>query len=187
VFFGTDRAIPRGAGDLSTDVRCWRGKEEGAIPDALNSELAALASVSTEMIGAPLHAVAVLTALAGELEPAGGDALTVRRHRAAARRLAAHAVLLATDVHGAFGDRPEPQRARARVIAGLAARARRTETAPGRALGAVARAALALPPLGDDGADWQLGAIAFADEGLLRGLHDACVELAAVALREAAG
>jgi hypothetical protein len=154
----------------------------------LETELAALASVTTETIGAPLHAAVLLTALAGELEPVGGDALTARRHRAAARRLAAHAMLAAADVHGAFGDRPGAERARLRVSTGLVQRARTTTLAPPRALAAVARAALALPALEDDGhADWQLGAIAFVDEELLRRLYDACVELAAVALREAAG
>lgn len=164
------------------------GEEEGGIPDVLETELAALASVTTETIGAPLHAAAVLTALAGELEPGGRDALSVRRHRAAARRLAAHAVLAAACVHGAFGDRPGLPRARARVAGGLVARAREADATPARALAAVARAALALPALDDDGqTDWQLGAIAFVDEELLRGLYTACVELAAVALREAAG
>jgi hypothetical protein len=153
----------------------------------LHIELAALASVTTETIGAPLHAVAVLAALAGELEPDGGDALSVRRHRAAARRLAAHAVLAAACVHGAFGDRPDLIRARARVEAGLVRRALSASAPPARAMGAVARATLALPALEDDGqADWQLGAIAFVDEALLRALYNACVELAAVALREAA-
>jgi hypothetical protein len=164
------------------------GEQEGRIPDMLETELASLASVMTETVGAPLHAVAVLTAIAGELEPAGGDPLSVRRHRTAARRLAAHAVLTAAGVHGAFADRPDLDRARARVESGLVERARAGAIAPGRALGAVARAALALPHLEDDGhGSWQLGAIAFVDEALLRGLYDACVELAASALREAAG
>jgi hypothetical protein len=154
----------------------------------LESELASLASVMTETVGAPLRAVALLTAIAGELEPAGGDPLSVRRHRTAARRLAAHAVLTAACVHGAFGDRPDVDRARARIEAGLVERARAGATAPARALGEVARAALAMPELEDDGhSGWQLGAIAFVDEELLRRLYDACVELAASALREAAG
>jgi len=106
----------------------------------------------------------------------------------AARRLAAHAVAAAASVYGAFGDRPDAARARGRVESGLVDRARTTTTSPGRAMGALARAALALPALEDDGhADWQLGAIAFVDEELLHGLYDACLELAAVALREAAG
>jgi hypothetical protein len=164
------------------------GKQEGGIPGMLETELAALASVTTETIGAPLRATTLLSALAGELEPVRGDALSVRRHRAAARRLAAHAVLTAACVHEAFGDRPDVTRARGRVEAGLVDRARRSTVTPARALGAVARAALALPALvDDDHTDWQLGAIAFVDEELLRGLYDACVELAAVALREAAG
>jgi hypothetical protein len=109
--------------------------------------------------------------------------LGVRRHRSAARRLAGGAVLTAACVHGAFGDRPGLDRARARVLSGLAERARQVETSAARALGAVAGAALKLPALEED---WQLGAIAFVDEELLRTLYGACIELAAVALREAA-
>jgi hypothetical protein len=154
----------------------------------LESELAALAGVTTETMDAPLHAVVVLAAQTGELESGRGDALSERRHRAAARRLAAQAVLAAAYVHGAFGDRPGLSRARARVTGSLVARARETDATPARALGAVARATLALPALDeDDQADWQLGAIAFVDEEVLRALYAACVELAAVALREAAG
>src|SRR5690349_17074477 len=95
------------------------GEQEGGIPGMLETELAALASVTTETVGPPLRAATLLSALAGELEPAGGDALSARRHRAAARRLAAHAVLTAACVHGAFGDRPDVARARGRVEAGL--------------------------------------------------------------------
>jgi hypothetical protein len=157
--------------------------EGGPIPDALETELAALARATTQEIGAPLRAVAVLAALVGELEPASVDTLGLRRHRTAARRLAAHAVMSAACVHGAFGDRPGLERARARVLSGLAQRARRVEATAARALGSVAGAALELPALEED---WQLGAIAFVDEALLRTLYDACVELAAVGLREAA-
>jgi hypothetical protein len=164
------------------------GKQEGGTPDMLETELAALASVTTETVGAPLHTAVLLAALAGDLEPGGADALSVRRHRAAARRLAAHAVLAAACVHGAFADRPDLPRARARVANGLVERARDIDLTPARALGAVARATLALPALDDDGqADWKLDAIAFVDEELLRGLYSACADLAAVALREAAG
>jgi len=142
--------------------------------------------MTTGTIGAPLRAVAALTVLAAQLED-GGDAFSERRQHAAARRLAAHAAMTAACVHGVFGDRPGVEHAHERVLAGLAGRARRAEASPGRALGAVAAAALALPPLEEDAAsDWQVGAIAFADERLLRALYEACVELAAVALREAA-
>lgn len=156
------------------------------IPDALVNELAALAGVSTEPIGAPLHAVALLTAIAGEIDPPGGDPLSQRRHRVASRRLAAHAVMAAATIHGAFGDRPDLERARSRVLVGLPERAHQATATSQRALGAVAAAALQLPPLEHDTtAEWQLGAIAFVDEELLRALYDACVELAAVALRDA--
>jgi hypothetical protein len=156
--------------------------EGGPIPDALETELAALARATTHDIGAPLRAVAVLAALVGELEPDSGDAFGVRRHRSAARRLAEHAVLTAACVHGAFGDRPGVDRARSRVLAALASRARRVETTAARALGSIAGATLKLPALEED---WQLGAIAFVDEAVLRTLYEACLELAAVWLREA--
>ncbi len=150
-------------------------------------ELAALARIPTQRIRSPLHAAALLSAIAGDLEPHGGDPLGRRRHRTAARRLAATAVLAAAGVHGAFGDRPGVDGARARVLAGVADRAGATEMPLLRAVGAVAHAALALPAIDDGGhADWQLGAIAFVDEELLRTLYAACVEVAAVALREAA-
>ncbi len=163
------------------------GKRRTVIADALESELALLAGATTETIGSPLQAVAELAGLVDELEPAGRDALSVRRRRAAARRLAAHAVLTAACVHGAFADRPDVDRARARVLSSLEPRGRRTTATPDDALAAVRAAALKLPAAEDDEqADWQLRAIAFVDERHLRALYDACVELAAVALREAA-
>ena len=64
----------------------------------------------------------------------------------------------------------------------MRARARRPEFHGAQALGEVARTALALPQLADD-EDWQLSAIAYADEALLREFYDACVTLAAGALR----
>jgi hypothetical protein len=143
-----------------------------------------VASVTTEDVSAPLRAVARLAVLAGDLE-VGGDPLGARRRRVAARRLTAKAVLTAASVNGAFGDRPGLAAARGRVLSDLVERARLAQASPARALGAVADAALELPAL--DEADWPLGAIAFVDEDLLRALYDACVELAAVALREAAG
>jgi hypothetical protein len=121
------------------------------------------------------------------LEPTATDALGVRRHRAAARVVAATALATAVSVAGAFGDRPEPSRARGRALAAL--RDGTAVPADGmlRGLGEVARVVLALPPAADDGADWQLGAIAFADETALRALYDACLGLIAAAVREAAG
>ena len=70
-------------------------------------------------------------------------------------------------MHGAFGDRPGLEEALPRVVAAMRTRADRPEPAGAQALGEVARTALALPQLGDD-EDWQLSAIAYADEALLR-------------------
>lgn len=164
---------------------------EGTIPNRIETELERLAGAPGGRIGAPLHAVALLTRAAGGLEPLANDALGVRRHRAAARAVAATALATAASVHGAFGDRPEPARSRARAMTALR---ERTRVGPGpeaggiiRALGEVARVVLALPPVDDGGLDWELGAIAFADEDALRALYDACLALAVVAVREAAG
>ncbi|HEU4657781.1 MAG TPA: hypothetical protein VFR97_09660 [Capillimicrobium sp.] len=121
-----------------------------------------------------------------ELEPAGTDTLARRRRRVAARRLAALACDLAVAVHGAFGNRPDAAQARPRALAELRARAQHPGPSVARALGDVARLALALPPIADE-EDWQLGAIAFVDELPLRELYDGCLALAAVAVREAAG
>lgn len=146
-----------------------------------------MASVETDPIGAPLHAVALLARLLGEVEVDSSHSLALRRHRAALRRLAATAAMAAAHVHGAFGDRPDVGRALARVRADVRGRVGEA-TPPMRALGAVADAALALPDADADGhEDWQLGAIAFVDETLLRALYDACVALSAAAVREAAG
>jgi hypothetical protein len=164
----------------------WQA-DGGGIPDRIDTELERLAQAQAERIGAPLHAVALLARGAGDLEPGADDWLGVRRHRAAARRLSATALAAAASVHGAFGDRPEPERSRARALAGLRERVATAASSPLSALGAVAQAVLALPPVADSGADWQLGAIAFADEAALRALYDACLDLAAVAVREAAG
>ena len=152
------------------------------IADAVDTELAAVARLEVEPAETPLRAVAQIARAAGGLDPAGGDVLRARRHRAAARA--------AADAHGAFGDRPDAERALARVLAEAGARARDRGRAPGvmRALGAVASAALALPPIPEDGnADWQLGAIAFVDEPPLRALYAAYVELVAAALAELSG
>jgi hypothetical protein len=146
-----------------------------------------LGAVPVERVGPPLRAVALLTQVHGDLEPGASDALGRRRHRTAARRLAATAVNAAAEVHGTFGDRPEPHQARPRLLADLPARAERPGPACAKALGEVARLALALtlPRISEDD-DWQLGALAFADERALRELYDSCLTLAAMAVREAA-
>jgi hypothetical protein len=148
-------------------------------------ELAELAGTAPKRVGPPLRAVALLTRVHGDLEPGASDALTRRRHRGAARQLARLSASAAACLHGAFGDRPDLERALPRALDDLHVRARRPGPGCAQALGEVARAALALPPV-PDGADWQLGAIAFVDESLLRQGYDACLTLAAVALREAA-
>jgi len=169
---------------LSTDVRVGGGD---TIADAVDSELAALARLQTEPTGTPLRAVVHIARVAGDLDPAADDALRVRRHRAALRQVAATTARAAADTHGAFGDRPGADRAFSRVLAEAGARAESRGRAAGvlRALSAVASAALALPPIPEEGdADWQLGAIAFVDEAPLRALYTAYVELVAAALVE---
>ncbi|MBX5441134.1 MAG: hypothetical protein IRZ32_06360 [Solirubrobacteraceae bacterium] len=149
------------------------------IADAVDTELAAVARLEVEPAETPLRAVAQIARAAGGLDPAGGDVLRARRHRAALRQVAAAAARAAAAAHGPFG-----------VLAEAGARARDRGRAPGvmRALGAVASAALALPPIPEDGnADWQLGAIAFVDEPPLRALYAAYVELVAAALAELSG
>jgi len=69
-------------------------------------------------------------------------------------------------------------------VAGIRTRARWRAIGCAQALGEVARAALALPHLPDD-EDWQLNAIAYADEALLRDLYDGYLILGGGALREA--
>ncbi len=130
--------------------------------------------------------MALLARLVGELDPDADEELSRRRHRLAARRLAATAVMTAATVHGAFGDRPDLAGGRSRAARALRARAPEPTVVPSRALGAVARLALELPAVAGQDPDWQLGAIAFADEELLRALYAACVELAASAARAAA-
>jgi len=166
-------------------------EEEGdAIADAVDSELAVVARLHVDPTGTPLRAVAAIARVAGDLDPVGEDALRRRRHRGALRQVAATAARAAADTHGAFADRPGAGQALARVLAEAAARARAPAPVPGvlRALGAVAAAALTLPPIPEEGdEDWQLGAIAFVDEPPLRALYAAYVELVAAALSELAG
>ncbi len=153
--------------------------------DRLDTELRELAAAEPRPGGPPLRAVAELVQALGDMEPGATDPLPRRRHRTAARRLAAQAIDLAASVRGAFGDRPDPAAARPLALADLARRCTRPGPGCARALGGLARLVLALPP--DDGDDWQLGAIAFVDEQALSGLYEACLDLAADAIREAAG
>jgi hypothetical protein len=148
-------------------------------------ELTQLADAAPNRVGPPLRAVALLARVHGDLEPGASDALARRRHRGAARQLARLSASAAACLHGAFGDRPDLDHALPRALADLQVRVRRPGPGCAQALGEVARVALALPPA-PDGEDWQLGAIAFVDEALLRDGYDACLTLAAVALREAA-
>jgi hypothetical protein len=157
----------------------------GTIANRLDMELAELAGTAPRRVGPPLRAVALLARVQGELEPGATDTLTRRRHRGAARQLARLSANAAACLHGAFGDRPDLDRALPRALDELRVRARRPGPGCAQALSEVARCALALPPVAD-GEDWQLDAIAFVDEALLREGYDACLTLAAVALREAA-
>lgn len=167
------------------DVCSIRVSKGGRIPERLDSELQELAAAAPEPSGTPLRAVATLAQALGDFEPEAADPLGRRRHRTAARRVATGAVDAAVCVRGAFGDRPEADAARPRALADLEPRCREPGVGCAKALGEVARLALALPPI-PDGEDWQLGAIAFVDERALRELYDACLALAAVAVREAA-
>lgn len=156
------------------------------MPNRLDTEMYEIEATEPELMGSPLRAVARLAEAHGDLEPGATDALGRRRHCAAARRLAAAAIDTAACLHGAFADRPGLDAARPRAVAAVRARANDPGPSCARALAQVARLALALPPIAD-GDDWQLGAIAFADERFLADLYDACLLLAAMAVREAAG
>ena len=142
-----------------------------------------------EPVGAPLRGIVVLATDLGDLLPENREPLALRRRRQSAARLARRALSLATAVHGVVADRPDAARAwtwNAREVA------RRVDARPAdaescvRALARAARLALELPPVAE-GEEWQVSAIAFADEGALAELHDACLELAAAAVRVAAG
>jgi hypothetical protein len=92
-------------------------------------------------------------------------------------------------VHGVVADRPDAARAWAWNTREVGRRFGANEPDPQacvRALSRAASLALELPPVAE-GEEWQVGAIAFADEGVLAELHDACLELATAALRVAAG
>lgn len=143
-----------------------------------------------EAVGAPLRAVVVMARDAGDLQTDGSDALANRRRRAAAARVARRALSLASAVQGAIADRPETSRAWSWNLREIARRLREPASANGgqclRALARVADLVLLLPQAGQggsDGEDWQLGAIAFADEGVLSDLREACLDLAVAAIR----
>jgi hypothetical protein len=145
--------------------------------------ISSLEQEGPEPTGAPVRGVAVLALDAGGLFSLEEGRLAARRQRAAASRLARHAASLAAAVHGVVEDRPELERAWALSLAAIAERdqdARPDAGACVRALARVADLALQLPVLPDD--EWQAEMIAFADEGLLIELREACLDLAATAL-----
>jgi ADP-ribose pyrophosphatase YjhB (NUDIX family) len=136
-----------------------------------------------EPIGAPVRGIALLAQDAGGLFSLEQGRLAARRERGAATRLARHAASLAATVHGVVEDRPELERAWVLSIAAVGARGQDARPDAGacvRALARVADLALQLPVLPDD--QWQAEMIAFADEGLLIELREACLDLAATAL-----
>lgn len=99
------------------------------------------------------------------------------------------AAYAAASVHGAFADRPGLDQAVPRAAADARARAQSSALGCSHALGAVATTALAVAVPGegeDEDEDWQLSAIAYIDEAVLRDFYEACVTLAASALRVAA-
>jgi hypothetical protein len=133
--------------------------------------------------------VVLLAKDAADLHPAATDVLGIRRRRAAAARVARRALSLASGVQGAIADRPETSRAWSWNLREVAQRLRAPASASdGQALRDLARIAdlVLLLPDATDGEDWQLGAIAFADEGVLSELREACLDLAVAALRLAA-
>src|SRR3954471_2540716 len=157
--------------------------------DALLSDLE---RSGPEMFGGPLRAVAVLTRDVGDLAPVGDDVLAARRRRGTAARGARRALSLGSLVQGAIADRPESSRAWSWNLREVSERLGADDAAEAepsalclRNLGRVADLVFRLPQAGE-GEDWQLGAIAFADEGALAELREACIELAVAALRLAA-
>jgi len=145
-----------------------------------------------ENVGPPMRSVAVLAGDVADLFPATEDPLARRRRRAGAARLARRAMSLGTAVHGLIADRPDAARAWSYNVRELRRALERPPAAPpptaeecARAVARVARLVLELPPFADEG-EWQASVIAFADEAVLRDLHQACLELAAGALAFAA-
>jgi len=160
--------------------------------DALLSDLE---RSGPEMFGGPLRAVAVLTRDVGDLAPVGDDVLAARRRRGTAARVARRALSLASLVQGAIADRPESSRAWSWNLREISERLVDAQangsgddlaTACLHHLARVADLVLMLPQA-SEGEDWQLGAIAFADESLLADLREACLDLALAALRLAGG
>ena len=157
--------------------------------DALLSDLE---RSGPEAFGGPLRAVAVLTRDVGDLAPGNGDdVLAARRRRSSGARVARRALSLASLVQGAIADRPETSRAWSWNLREIQERLAGSEPRedPGQAclrhLARVADLVLMLPQ-STEGDDWQLKAIAFADEGVLADLREACLDLAVAALRLAA-
>lgn len=136
-----------------------------------------------------MRAAVHLTRAYTGLDPDAVDPFGRRRHLAAAVRLAAMAAYAAASVHGAFADRPGLDQAVPRAAADARARAQSSALGCSHALGAVATTALAVAVPGegeDEDEDWQLSAIAYIDEAVLRDFYEACVTLASSALRVAA-
>src|SRR3954453_11139514 len=159
--------------------------------DALLSDLE---RSGPEMFGGPLRAVAVLTRDVGDLAPVGDDVLAARRRRGTAARFARRALSLASLVQGAIADRPESSRAWSWNLREISERMAAhptpdTDVDPAAAclrnLARVADLVLMLPQA-SEGEEWQLGAIAFADEQLLAAPREACLHLPLHALRLAA-
>ena len=136
-----------------------------------------------------MRAAVHLTRAYTGLDPDAVDPFGRRRHLAAALRLASMAAYAAASVHGAFADRPGLDQAVPRAAADARARAQSSALGCSHALGAVATTALAVAAAAegeDEDEDWQLSAIAYIDEAVLRDFYEACVTLAASALRVAA-
>src|SRR4051794_16868362 len=158
---------------------------------AVRTMLGDLERSGPEGVGSPVRCVAVLAGNVGDLFPATLDPLARRRRRASAARLARRALSLGTSIHGLIADRPDTARAWVWNTREVERLLQQPESAGGgeacvRALGRVASLVLELPPLADEGGDWQAGLIAFADEAVLAELHEACLDLAAMALTVAA-
>jgi hypothetical protein len=158
---------------------------------AVQTMLGDLERSGPESFGAPVRSVGVLARDLGELFPATSDPIARRRRRACAARLARRSLSLATAVHGLIADRPDAARAWSfnvreveRLLKASALAASDDDAAAAacvRVLSRVAALVLELPTLTDDD-EWQAGLIAFADEGVLSELHEACLGLTAAAL-----
>lgn len=166
-----------------------RSSERRTIPAGFDIELARVRAAHPHGLGPPVRAAVHLTRAYTGLDPDAVDPFGRRRHLAAAVRLAAMAAYAAASVHGAFADRPGLDQAVPRAAADARARAQSSALGCSHALGAVATTALAVAVPGEDedeDEDWQLSAIAYIDEAVLRDFYEACVTLAASALRVAA-